>query len=54
MKDILMGLARHVLTAAGSVLVAKGIVDAGLIEQSVGAVMTLVGLALSVLDKKKS
>lgn len=52
-KDILLGLARHVLTIAGGALVAKGVIDAGIVEQAVGALVTLIGVGLSIVDKKK-
>lgn len=52
-KDIWLGLVRHILTAIGGYLVARGTLDAATVETGVGAVVTLGGVAWSVLDKKK-
>ena len=52
MKEALLGIARHILTAAGGALVAKGTVDAVAAEQLVGALVTLLGVIASVLDKR--
>lgn len=51
--DMILGLVRHILTAAGGVLVAKGVIDEGTLTQVVGAVITLGGVIWSVLAKKK-
>jgi hypothetical protein len=53
MKDIILGVVRHLLSAGGAVLVAKGIVDAGIVQETVGAVLTIIGFALSIFDKVK-
>jgi hypothetical protein len=45
---------RHALTTAGGGLVAKGIISASMLEPTVGAVMTLGGLFLSYLQKRKA
>ena len=47
-----LGLLRHVLTFMGGILVAKGIVDESMLTDLVGAVITLVGGAWSILAKK--
>ncbi len=44
-------LLRHILTALGASLVARGWVDAGQADTLVGAVMTLAGLGWSVKEK---
>lgn len=49
---IVSAILRHVLTAAGGVAVARGYLDSGTLETAVGAVLTLVGLAWSIWDKK--
>ena len=54
MKDQLSGLVRHGLTALGGFLVAKGLVEDSLIQDAIGAVMTLVGVIWSVAAKKKA
>lgn len=50
-KEFLLALLRHALTGAGSVLVARGVADAGTIEAVVGGVLGVVGLLLSFRDK---
>lgn len=49
---VIAGLIRHLLTAAGGVLVAKGYLEAGIVEQVVGAIITLLGAGWSVYQKK--
>lgn len=51
-KEAILGVVRHILTAAGGYLVAKGQVDAEVVAQAVGAIVTLVGLAWSVIQKQ--
>jgi hypothetical protein len=53
-RDMWLGIARHLLTTLGGILVARGVVDAGMLEAAVGAVVTLGGIAWSVMDKKKA
>lgn len=50
--DIILGILRHVLTGAGSVLVAKGYTDAAGLEQAIGAILTIVGIIWSAAHKK--
>ena len=52
MKDIVLGIARHLLTAAGGALVAKGILDAGQAEIVSGSAIALLGVAASIIEKK--
>lgn len=52
-KEVWLGFARHILTFAGGLLVARGTVDAATAETVVGAVITLGGAAWSMADKKK-
>jgi hypothetical protein len=52
MKDILLGLARHVLTAGGGFLIAKGHLDAAGAEQLVGGLIAILGVLASIIDKK--
>jgi hypothetical protein len=54
MKDQLSGLIRHALTAVGGFIVAKGLVEDSLIQDAIGAIMTLVGIIWSVAAKKKA
>jgi hypothetical protein len=51
-KDFTLSIIRHILTSAGTVLVAKGYIDAGAFEAIVGGVLAVVGLAWSFSDKK--
>ena len=51
-KPVFMGVVRHVLTTAGGALVAKGSVSASDMEVIIGAVMTLAGLAFSMMKNK--
>jgi len=54
MNDSIKSLIRHVLSAAGGFLVAKGLVSADQLPEIVGAVITLVAAAWGILSKKKS
>jgi hypothetical protein len=51
-KEKVLGIVRHILTFAGGYVVAKGLVDGQQIEEIVGAVVTIIGAAWSVLSKK--
>ena len=53
MNNTLSGLIRHGLTFLGGLLVTKGYIDAEMVQEVVGAVMTLGGFVWSVLDKKE-
>ncbi len=53
MKETLQGIIRHTLTAAGGSLIAKGVLTANTLDESVGAVVTLVGVIWSILAKKQ-
>lgn len=51
MKDILLGIVRHLLTTAGGSLIAKGVVTSATLDQGVGAALTVVGVAWSIAHK---
>jgi hypothetical protein len=51
---VVLSLVRHFLTTAGGSLVASGLVTDGDLQTGVGAVLTLVGIVLAVVDKKKA
>lgn len=51
--DILLGIARHILTALGGMLVARGWTDAAGLDTAVGALMTLAGFGWSVWQKRR-
>lgn len=52
MKDVVMGIVRHVLTAVGGAIVAKGYIDAGQSEIVIGSLVALTGVLASVIEKK--
>lgn len=53
MKDTILGFIRHILTFGGGFLVGKDIIGDGQLEVAVAAIMTLVGIVWSAIDKKK-
>lgn len=52
-KEIILGVLRHVLTFAGGILVAKGLLEQGVLAEIIGGVMTVVGGIWSIIDKTK-
>ena len=52
-KEQIYGLIRHALTVVGGALVAKGYIDADVVGEAVGAVLTLIGVVWSYQAKKK-
>lgn len=52
MGPMILGIARHLLTAAGGALVARGMIDAGNAEAAIGAVVTLIGIGWSMIEKR--
>ena len=53
-KDIILGIVRHTLTFAGGILVAKGLLEQGVLAEIIGGVMTVVGGVWSIIDKTKA
>ena len=51
---VLNGIVRHILTAAGGALVARGSLAESELELAVGAIITLVGILWSALVKRKA
>lgn len=51
---VIVGIVRHILTAFGGYFVAKGNIDSASIETIVGSLAAIVGVVLSVVDKKKA
>lgn len=51
MKEQALALVRHALTFAGGLVVGKGYVDEATATAVVGALMTLISVAWSALDK---
>lgn len=52
-KDRLLGLVRHILTFGGGILVAKGLATDAMVIELIGSVMSIAGIAWSVISKKK-
>lgn len=53
-KEIILGIVRHTLTFAGGILVAKGLLEQGVLAEIIGGVMTVVGGVWSIIDKTKA
>lgn len=54
MKDQVLGLIRHALTFVGGIIVAKGLIEEGMVQEVLGGIMTLVGSVWSIASKKKA
>lgn len=52
-KDVILGFIRHLLTFGGGFVTAEGLANADEITTGVSAVVTLVGLIWSIIDKTK-
>ena len=52
-QEQILGIVRHVLTFAGGIAVAKGLVDAETLAQASGAIITLIGVVWSFRSKSK-
>jgi len=52
-KEQILGIARHVLTFVGGILIMKGILDEGTWTTISGSTITLAGAIWSVVDKTK-
>ena len=52
-KESVMSILRHVLTFAGGLAVANGVIDEASMLELVGAAVTIAGVAWSLRDKKK-
>lgn len=51
-KEQVLGIIRHALTFMGGVLVIKGLSTEALVSETIGAVMTAIGLVWSVIKNK--
>ena len=51
-KEQVLGIIRHTLTFVGGVLVIKGLSSEAAVSETIGAVMTAVGLLWSVIKNK--
>jgi hypothetical protein len=54
LATLLMPIIRHALTTFGGALASKGFVSASDVETAIGAVMALIGVALSVANAVRS
>lgn len=52
MQQAILGVVRHVLTTVGGGLVSGGLLNSDELTQAIGAVLTLVGIAWSVISKR--
>lgn len=53
-KDMIWGVVRAILAAAGGYLVAKGMIDAGTLETVLGAIGTIFAAVWSVWAKRSA
>lgn len=51
-SSFVLALVRHILTFVGGAAVARGYMDDASMQQIVGAVVTLISLGWSLLDKR--
>lgn len=50
---VILGLVRHILTFGGGLLTSSGYLEQSQTESAVGAVVTIIGLVWSVVEKKR-
>ncbi|QDP60569.1 MAG: hypothetical protein Unbinned338contig1000_62 [Prokaryotic dsDNA virus sp.] len=53
-REEILGIARHILTTAGGALASRGIIDSTETELIVGAIITVAGVAWSIIAKRRS
>ena len=51
-RETILGIVRHVLTAAGGIAVTKGYIDESALVAGVGAFIALAGVIWSIIDKR--
>lgn len=54
MKESILGVIRHILTSAGGAVAAQGHLTSDDASLAVGAIVTLVGVIWSVIEKRKA
>ena len=54
MNANLASLIRHILTAAGGFIVAKGLASADQVSELAGAAVSIIGVAWSIFNNKKN
>lgn len=52
-KEAAKSIIRHALTGVGAVLVAQGIGDEAIVQEAIGVVIAIVGLAWSIIEKRR-
>jgi hypothetical protein len=52
-KPQLLGIIRHVLTFAGGIAIAKGVIDETMATEMVGAIVSLIGVVWSFIEKEQ-
>ena len=52
-KEMIMGLIRHLLTYRGGIVTERGLASGEEVTTGVAAIVTIVGLVWSILNKKK-
>jgi hypothetical protein len=53
-KKVILGIARHVLTAVGGALITAGVITESMSLDGVGAILALAGVIWSAIDKNKA
>jgi len=53
-KEQLLGIVRHSLTFIGGILITKGLIDEGMLNELIGGVITLTGTIWSIVAKNKA
>ncbi len=53
MSKVVLGVARHILTALGGSLVAAGWLPGTDLDTAIGAIVTLIGIAWSAYEKRQ-
>jgi hypothetical protein len=53
MRTTALAMIRHALTFCGGLVVARGYIDSGSAAEITGAVMTLIGVAWSIAEKRR-
>lgn len=51
-KDTILGILRHAATFGGGVLTSKGLASSDDISTGVGALITLIGVVWSIMEKR--
>jgi hypothetical protein len=50
-KEKILGIARHVLTFVGGILITKGVFEEALVNEIIGTIVTVIGTVWSVITK---